>query len=59
MDREKIIEKIAYYLYEERRNKGLSGTSDHDKNIAEMRLIQYEIFMKENRYITEIINKEE
>ena len=54
-NRKKITEKIAYHLSEERKQKGVYGTSEHDYIMAEMELMKYEFFIKEYRYITEII----
>ncbi len=54
-----IIEKIAYYLSEERKQKGLSGDKDHDYRMAEIELVEYEFFIKEYGYITEIIKEVE
>jgi len=54
-NRQKIIEKIAYHISEERKQKGLYGTSEHDFEMAEKVLINYETFIENYGYITEII----
>ena len=54
-NRKKITEKIAYHLSEERKQKGVYGTSEHEFVMAEMELMNYELFIEKYGYITEII----
>ena len=55
--RQAVIEKIAYYLYNERRKDNISGTSEHDSIMAEMELMNYEFFIEKYGYITQIIKE--
>ena len=53
--RQTVTEKIAYKLSEDRKQKGISGTSEHDFTMAEIELMNYEFFTEKYRYITQII----